>query len=118
MFQEEFEFALPKGYLDGEGNLHRIGVMRLARAIDEIVPLQDPRVRTNPGYSTIMILSRVILKLGALESISPAVVERLYARDLYYLQDFYRQINELEGVIPPTSQPEVPENGQSQLLGI
>lgn len=96
MFQQEFEFVLPKGYLDGEGNLHRVGVMRLARAIDEIVPLRDPRVNMNPAYSTIAILSRVILKLGSLESIPPAVVEQFFACDLHYLQKFYRQINELE----------------------
>lgn len=114
MFQEEFEFALPKGYPDGEGNLHRIGVMRLARAIDEIVPLQDPRVRANAAYATVIILSRVILKLGSLESISPAIIERLYARDLYYLQEFYRKINELEEIIPPLPQTEVPTDARSQ----
>ena len=118
MFQEEFEFALPKGYLDGEGNLHRVGVMRLARAIDEIVPLQDPRVRANSAYSTIVILSRVILKLGSLESISPAIIERLFACDLYYLQDFYRKINELEEVIPSLPQSEAENDAQSQMFGI
>ena len=96
MFQTEFEFNLPKGYLDGEGNLHRKGVMRLAKAIDEIVPLRDPRVKANPAYATIVILARVITKLGALEDISPAVIENLYATDLNYLYQFYRQINELE----------------------
>ena len=94
--QVEFEFELPKGYLDAEGNLHRKGVMRLSRAIDEIVPLRDPRVKSNPAYATVIILSRVITKLGALEEVSPIVVEGLFACDLSYLQKFYRQINELE----------------------
>ncbi len=94
--QVEFEFELPKGYLDAEGNLHRKGVMRLSRAIDEIVPLRDPRVKSNPAYATVIILSRVIAKLGALEEVSPIVVEGLFACDLSYLQKFYRQINELE----------------------
>lgn len=96
MLQTEFEFILPKGYLDAEGNLHRKGVMRLARAMDEIVPMRDPRVKSNPAYATVLILSRVITRLGALEEVTPAVVEELFACDLNYLQKFYRQINELE----------------------
>lgn len=96
MIQTEFEFVLPKGYLDGDGNLHRKGVMRLSRAMDEIVPLRDPRVKSNPAYATVIILARVITKLGALEEVTPAVVEGFFACDLSYLQKFYRQINELE----------------------
>jgi hypothetical protein len=96
VLQTEFEFTLPKGYLDDTGNLHRKGVMRLATAMDEIVPLRDPRVRSNPAYATVIILSRVIMQLGALDDISPQVVEGFFACDLSYLQKFYRQINELE----------------------
>ncbi|HAX89800.1 MAG TPA: hypothetical protein DCY91_26955 [Cyanobacteria bacterium UBA11370] len=96
MIQTEFEFSLPKGYLDSDGNLHRKGVMRLARAIDEIVPMRDPRVKSNPAYATVIILSRVITRLGALDEVSPMIVENLFACDLNYLQSFYRQINELE----------------------
>lgn len=96
MFQTEFDFTLPKGYLDGEGNLHRTGVMRLAKAIDEIVPLRDPRVKANPAYATVIILSRVITRLGALEEVSPSVIEGLFASDLNYLYQFYRRINDLE----------------------
>ena len=117
MIQTEFEFTLPKGYLDEEGNLHRKGVMRLARAIDEIVPLRDPRVKSNPAYATILILSRVTIRLGALESVSPMMMENLFAVDLNYLQKFYRQINELEPPDPefisPASPPEEnPEMGR------
>lgn len=96
MLQTEFEFTLPKGYLDTDGNLHRKGVMRLSRAMDEIVPLRDPRVKSNPAYATVMILSRVITQLGALEEVTPLVVEGMFACDLNYLQQFYRHINELE----------------------
>lgn len=96
MIQTEFEFTLPKGYLDGDGNLHRKGIMRLARAIDEIIPMRDPRVQSNPAYATVIILSRVITRLGALEEVTPMIVENLFAGDLNYLQNFYRQINELE----------------------
>lgn len=102
MLQTEFEFTLPKGYLDETGNLHRKGVMRLATAMDEIVPLRDPRVKSNPAYATVIILSRVITTLGALEEVSPQVVEGFFACDLSYLQKFYRQINELEDPAIPT----------------
>lgn len=118
MFQTEFDFTLPKGYLDGEGNLHRQGVMRLAKAMDEIVPLKDPRVKTNPAYATVLILARVVVRLGALESLSPRVIENLYAADLNYLYDLYRQINDLEPlpsdngqVAPSTSQQTPPPPG-------
>ena len=96
MFQTEFEFTLPKGYLDAEGNLHRKGIMRLAKAMDEIVPLRDPRVKSNPAYSTVIILSRVITRLGALDEVTPAVIEGLFACDMNYLYQFYRRINELD----------------------
>ncbi|MEC4814787.1 MAG: hypothetical protein SAK29_16125 [Scytonema sp. PMC 1069.18] len=96
MFSTEFEFTLPKGYLDSDGNLHRKGIMRLSTAIDEIAPLRDPRVKSNPAYATIIILSRVITRLGALSEITPAIVENFFSQDLNYLQDFYRQINGLE----------------------
>ena len=94
--QTEFEFTLPKGYIDNDGNVHRKGVMRLSRAMDEIVPLRDPRVKSNPAYATVIILTRVISRLGALDEVTPMIVEGLFACDLNYLQKFYRQINELE----------------------
>ncbi|MEH2361628.1 hypothetical protein [Nostoc sp.] len=96
MFSTEFEITLPKGYLDSDGNLHRKGIMRLSTAIDEIAPLRDLRVKSNPAYATIIILSRVITRLGALSEITPAIVENFFSQDLNYLQDFYRQINGLE----------------------
>jgi hypothetical protein len=93
MLQTEFEFTLPKGYVDKDGNLHRHGIMRLANAKDEIAPLQDPRVQRNQAYLVIILLSRVITKLGDLSDINPAVVENLFSADLGYLQDLYRRIN-------------------------
>jgi hypothetical protein len=92
--QTEFEFALPKGFVDKEGNLHQHGVMRLANAKDEILPLQDPRVQRNQAYLIIILLSRVITKLGDVRDINPGVIENLFASDLDYLQHFYNQINE------------------------
>ena len=91
--QTEFEFTLPKGYLDSNGALLREGRMRLATAMDEIVPLRDPRVRNNQAYLTVAILTRVITKLGDLVEVNSNVVENLFTVDLAYLQDFYRRIN-------------------------
>jgi hypothetical protein len=93
MFQTEYEFVLPRGYIDPEGNVHRQGVMRLATAADEILPLKDPRVQSNPAYLVVILLSRVITQLGSLEVINPKVIEGLFAADLAYLQDFYNRIN-------------------------
>jgi hypothetical protein len=89
----EFEFTLPRGYVDAEGNLHREGVMRLATAADEILPLKDPRVQSNPAYLVVILLARVMTRLGTLEAINPKVVEGLFASDLAYLQEFYNRIN-------------------------
>ena len=91
--QTEFEFSLPKGFVDEEGNLHKDGNMRLATAADEILPLKDPRVKSNPAYLSCIVFSRVITKLGNLASITPKTIESLFASDLTYLQIFYRQIN-------------------------
>ena len=93
-FKTEFEFTLPKGYVDKDGNVHKKGVMRLATAKDEILPLQDYRVQNNRAYLVIILLSRVIEKLGDVKSINPGVIEALFSTDLAYLQDFYRRINE------------------------
>jgi hypothetical protein len=93
MQQTEFPFILPQGYLDSEGTRHRHGVMRLSTAYDEIAPLQDPRVQRNPGYLVIILLARVITRLGDLEQIHPKIIEGLFSGDLVYLQDFYQRIN-------------------------
>jgi hypothetical protein len=113
MLQTEFEFILPKGYLDSDGLLHRRGIMRLARAIDEITPLRDPRVKSNPGYSTVIILARVITKLGALEEVTPTIVENFFACDLNYLYQFYQEINELENSEGMTETTEAQVVGES-----
>ena len=92
--QTEFEFILPRGYIDRDGTIHRQGVMRLATAMDEIAPLRDLRVRSNQAYLVIVLLSQVIVKLGTLPQMTTNVIENLFAPDLAYLQAFYRQINE------------------------
>lgn len=93
--QTEFSFTLPRGYIDASGTLHREGRMRLATAMDEIAPMRDPRVRANQAYLVIILLARVITKLGTVEVIDTGVVENLFSADLAYLQDFYRKINDL-----------------------
>ncbi len=95
-FQTEYPFELPKGYVDNNGNLHKRGIMRLATAADEILPLKDPRVSQNPAYVTIIILTRVTVKLGDLISVDTRIIEGLFASDLAYLQDFYQRINNME----------------------
>jgi hypothetical protein len=92
--QTQFEFTLPRGYVDGEGTVHKHGVMRLATAMDEIAPLRDVRVAANQAYLTVILLSRVVVKLGNLSQINTSMIENLFAADLAYLQVFYRQINE------------------------
>jgi hypothetical protein len=96
MIQTEFAFTLPVGYQDEEGNLHRDGVMRLATAADEVLPLKDPRVQANLAYLGVVVLSRVVTRLGSVPQINPRMIEGLFAADFAYLQDFYDNINQLE----------------------
>ena len=92
----EFEFTLPLGYVDGEGTLHRDGVMRLATAGEEILPLRDHRVQANPVYLMVIVLSRVIVRLGRLDMVNTKVIEDLFSQDFAYLQAFYNRINHIE----------------------
>lgn len=95
-FQTEIEFELPKGYVDEEGVLHRTGTMRLATAADEILPLRDPRVQQNEAYLAVIVLSRVITRLGSLAEVHTGVIERLFAADLAYLQRVYERFNAVD----------------------
>jgi hypothetical protein len=96
MLRTEYEFTLPCGYPDAEGTLHREGVMRRATAADEILPLRDPRVVGNQAYLAVILLSRVVTRLGGIDPITPKTIEQLYATDLAYLQRLYNEINQLE----------------------
>ena len=89
----QFDFTLPRGYVDASGTVHRTGVMRLATARDELVPLRDDRVRDNPAYLTVVLLARVITQLGSIDDVHAGVVENLFASDLAFLQDLYRRVN-------------------------
>jgi hypothetical protein len=89
----EFEFELPRGYVDGAGTVHRRGVMRLATARDELVPLHDDRVRENPAYLTVVLLGRVVTELGTITDFHAGIVEKMFASDVAFLQDLYRRVN-------------------------
>ena len=100
MFQTEFDFTLPCGYLDDHGTLHRDGVMRRATAADEILPLRDPRVQQNEAYLAVIVLTRVITRLGSLPNIDTGVIEGLFASDLAYLERLYESFNAGEEAEP------------------
>lgn len=114
-FQTEFEFTLPCGYVDEDGAVHREGVMRLSTAADEILPLKDPRVQSNSGYLMILLLSRVVTRIGTLVKITPEVIERLYTADLEFLHNMYERINAVE---PREITAVCPRCGQSHLVPI
>jgi hypothetical protein len=114
--QTEFEFTLPKGYVDSSGTLHRAGTMRLATARDEIEPLRDSRVSgPDDPFLTVIVLSRVITRLGTLAQVTAREIENLFAADLAFLQDLYGIINfgtadeldELRRSTAPEPEPEV-----------
>jgi phage FluMu protein gp41 len=104
-FQTEYDFTLPKGLVDSDGNLHKHGKMRLATAADEILPQKDPRVQQNPAYLVIILLSRVVENIGDVQNVTPKTIEGLFSSDLAYLQDFYQRINETESSLVKTSCP-------------
>jgi hypothetical protein len=118
MFKTEFDFVLPLGYADADGTLHREGVMARATAADEILPLRDSRVEKNPAYLVVIVLSRVITKLGSLDQITPKVIENLYATDLAYLQDLYNRINALEPELITVACPQCDNEFQAEVPGL
>ncbi len=94
----EFEFTLPRGYVSESGQIHREGRMRLATALDEIESFQDPRVQANEAYLPVLLLSRVVERLGELPAVTPQVVEGLFVSDIAYLEDLYQRVNSPEDV--------------------
>jgi hypothetical protein len=112
-FQTEVEFTLPRGYLDTTGILHRKGVMRLATAADEILPLRDPRVQQNEAYFAVIVLARVITRLGDLPAIDVKTIEGLYASDLNFLQRLYEKLNSGDYVEPKAAEAGIATNGHN-----
>ncbi len=115
VLQTEYEFTLPKGYVDNDGTMHKNGVMRLASAADEILPMKDPRVQSNPAYLTVILLSRVVTKLGELRDVNPGIVEKLFVGDLTYLQEFYNTINGNGSVLMKVKCPKCGEDFEKEL---
>ncbi len=105
-----YDFTLPKGYIDANGDIHRNGRMRLATAGDEISATRDPRVLSNPSYLTIVILSRVVTELEGVQAITPTTIEKLFTADLAFLQDMYQRINDIE---PPAITAVCPDCGKT-----
>lgn len=93
VLRTEFPFTLPRGYVDGNGSVHRDGIMRLATARDEIYPQSDHRVRENAAYLSVLLLTRTVTRLGTLPEVDSYVIEGLFASDLAFLQDLYRRVN-------------------------
>jgi len=114
-FQTEHEFTLPMGFADEAGTLHRQGTMRLATAADEILPMKDPRVQQNPAYLSVILLARVINRLGDLKTVNTKTVEGLFAADLAYLQDMYNRINQSGTNAIQTSCPKCEHNFQVEI---
>jgi hypothetical protein len=90
----EFPFELPRGYVDASGTVHRSGVMRLATGRDELIPLRDDRVRENPAYLSVVLLARVITRIGSIEDVHAGIIENMFATDVAFLQDLYRRVNQ------------------------
>ena len=115
VLKTEFEFQLPVGYVDPDGNLHREGVMRLATASDEIIPMKDHRTQENIAFLPVILLSRVVTKLGGLQNVSIAVVEKLFSEDFEYLQDLYNRLNRSGSHQVSVSCPKCGEHFQSEV---
>ena len=111
----EFDFILPRGLLDAEGNLHRQGVMRLTTAKDEMIVQKNRFAQDNTVYAAILMLSQVIIRLGNLTEITPDLLENLFSRDLAYLREFYNRINQQGDVSIPVHCPQCSHNFQVEL---
>lgn len=115
MIQTEYEFELPRGYMDSNGEIHKKGTMRLATAADEITATRDPRVLSNPSYLTIVVLSRVVTEIQGVNTIAPSIIERLFTADLAFLQDMYQRINDVEA---PVMQVVCPKCGHTHTVPV
>lgn len=94
--QTEYEFTLPRGYVDREGGVHRRGAMKLATAMDEIEAKRASGVGENADYLPVVLLSRVITRLEGVEEITPQVIGELFTADYAFLQNMYETINSTE----------------------
>ena len=110
LIQTEYEFTLPKGYVDSRGTLHRQGIMRLATAMDEIEAMKHPGIKGNQDYLSVVLLSRVVSKLEGIDEITPELIGKLFTADFTYLQNMYETVNKAED---PMIQVQCPHCGKS-----
>lgn len=89
----EYAFTLPRGWIAPDGQVHREGTMRLATARDEIEPQRDPEVRRNEAYLAVLLLARVVTRIGPVTEVTPALIEGLFASDFDHLQQVYARLN-------------------------
>jgi hypothetical protein len=80
--------------------------MRLATARDEIEPMRDAAVRQNDAYLSVLLLARTITQIGDVTTITPELVENLYAVDFDHLQRLYERINSNGEAVGVVSCPE------------
>ena len=105
MLQTEYDFTLPFGYVDAQGTLQRDGVIRLSTALDEVEAMRDARVRANEAYLSVLLLSRVLVRLGDLDEVTPETVEGLFSADFVYLQDLFVRLNDIGSNVVETQCP-------------
>src|ERR1051325_1318789 len=115
MLHTEYEFTLPVGFVDASGTLHRNGVMKLCTALDELEALEDPRVRAKQSYLSVVLLSRVIERIGEVTDITPDLVERLFSADFAYLQALFVRLNDIQ---PPGFETQCPKCGNRFALDL
>ncbi|MEH1907953.1 MAG: phage tail assembly protein [Nostoc sp.] len=101
----EFAFTLPRGLIDAQNRVHRHGVMRLATAKDEILVQKEPKVQENSGYAVLVMLSRVITRLGSFNQVNSDLLEELILPDISYLRELYNRINQQGNALIPTQCP-------------
>lgn len=94
--QQEYEFTLPKGYRSSSGELWKHGAMRLATAKDEMEAMNHPKAKAMSEYVTIVLLSKVIIRLENEITITPEMIETFYSADVNFLQHMYQTINQEE----------------------
>jgi len=116
LFTTEFNFCLPRGLIDHEGNLHRQGKMRLSTARDELMLQRDCRVQTQSAYGTLVLLSQVIVQLGTLPRAEPEQLERLFTQDLTYLKEFYNRVNQQGHALVATQCPQCAAAFETELI--
>jgi hypothetical protein len=90
----EFPFVLPKGLIDKDNTRQKTkGTMRLIKVKDLLQIHQDARVKETEAYFYIVLLARVITKLGNEKMVNTKIIESLCPEDFAFLVDFLNEIN-------------------------